>query len=189
MEPKALPFTLRVSANGGLGLLDGLHGTGAGHAAAGTGHALQQIAGVLACHRLLHHLAALPQALGAGHLDLPAGVAVLDNVDHCLGHAAAHGEAAPVGRGIVDAVRVLLDGGQIHMLGRKDPRHLLKLQHDCVPALEEPVLPSEIHRGASETPVQFSEIIRLFPTPVQKLPGHVRVLQRTFFLECAEQII
>ena len=55
---------------------------------------------------------------------------MLDNVDHCLGHAAAHGEAAPVGRGIVDAVRVLLDGGQIHMLGRKDPRHLLKGEHE-----------------------------------------------------------
>ena len=35
----------------------------------------------------------------------------------------------------------------------QDPRHLLKLQHDRVPALQKPVLPGEIHRGPPKTSI------------------------------------
>ena len=117
---------LGVDAHHGLGLLDGLHGAGAGHAAAGARHALQQVAGVLALHRVGDHLAALPQALGLGHLDLPVGIALLDHVHHRLGHAAGHGEVAPVSGGVVDAVGILRQALQLDVLGVEDAGHLLK---------------------------------------------------------------
>ena len=43
----------------------------------------------------------------------------------------------------------------LHLPGElpQDPRHLLKLQHDRVPALQKPVLPGEIHRGPPKTSI------------------------------------
>lgn len=78
----------RVEIDRRLGLLDRLHGSGARHTAAGTCHALQQVAGIFPRNGGTEHFAALPQAFGAGHLDFPVRMPRLDDIHHRLSHAA-----------------------------------------------------------------------------------------------------
>ena len=112
------------------GFLDGLHGARARNTAARAGHALEQVAVVLARLCRHHHLAAFAQAFGIGDLDLAVRVFLLDDIDYRLRHAARDRKVTAVRRGVVDAVRVFRQRLQINMACIENTGHFLKGEHE-----------------------------------------------------------
>ena len=121
----------------GSGLLEPVHidgallhrgdGAGAGHAAAGAGHALQQIAVPLSGLGHHQHLLALPQAVAVLDLHLAVGIDVADGLHHGSGHAAAHGKATAHAGALAHVVcGISLDGGKVDLLGVEHALELLK---------------------------------------------------------------
>ena len=68
-------------------------------------------------------------------------------------------------------------------------RQLPELGYDRVPALQETVLPGQVHGSPSQAPVQLGKIILLFPAPALKHLRHVLKINMAFLLKCPQKII
>ena len=112
-------------------LVDCLQRASSSHAATRARHAFKQVARVLATYGVLHHLAAVLEALRVCHIDLAIGVATVNGVDHGRGHASRHGKAATVGGRNVEVALVVVGQREVvDLLGLHHARHLLEGEHE-----------------------------------------------------------
>ena len=68
-------------------------------------------------------------------------------------------------------------------------RQLPELGYNRVPALQETVLPGQVHGSPSQAPVQLGKIILLLPAAALEHLGHVLKINMTLLLKCPQKII
>ena len=81
--------------------------------------------------------------------------------------------------------------GTVNLVGKflQYHRQLPELGYDRVPALQETVLPGQVHGSPSQAPVQLGKIILLFPAPALKHLRHVLKINMALLLKCPQKII